>query len=243
MQTWHLDRDGDAPEPDHRPHVDEGTIVVYSDVSCAFAHLCVHRLHEARERTGADVRFVHRPFLLEEVNEFPIPKHFLDSEVPQIAPLDIEAGWKVWSELPERWPVSTLLAMEAVRAAAAQSPDAHEQLDRALRVAFFRDHRCITLRHVVLDVAEGCPAVDAGALADDLDAGAHRAALIADHREALRFVTGSPHLFLPDGSEVHNPGIEVSWSGDQGRGYPSVSVADAGVHERLVRQAARPRAA
>ena len=126
---WHLNRDSDPPEPDARPKVEAGTIVIYSDVSCAFAHVCVHRLHEARAQLGADVRFVHRPFLREEVNEFPIPKHLLDSEVPQIAPFDIDAGWRVWTELSETWPVSTALAMEAVRAAEEQSSEAHEQLD------------------------------------------------------------------------------------------------------------------
>lgn len=183
------------------------------------------------------MRFVHRPYVLEEVNEFPIPKHFLDSEVPQIAPLDMDAGWRVWTEPPETWPVSTLLAMEAVRAAAAQGPDAHEQLDRALRVAFFEQHECITLRHVILRIAERCPAVDARVLALALDAGEARHRLIEDHRDGLRFVRGSPHLFFSDGFAVHNPGIEVSWLGEQGTGYPRAALVDPRVHEELIRHA------
>ena len=236
--TWHLSRDNDAPDPEFRPAVEEGTIMIYSDLSCAFAHLCIHRLHEARARLGVDVHFVHRPFILEEVNEFPIPKHFLDSEVPQIAALDIEAGWRVWTEPPETWPVSTLLAMEAVRAAERQSPSAHEQLDRALRLAFFRDHLCISLRHVILRVAETCPAVDADVLASHLDRGLAREAVLADHREALRFVKGSPQLFFADGSTSHNPGIRVEWLGDQGTGYPDAQMLDTEIHVDLVRHAA-----
>ncbi len=235
--SWHLARGGEPPEPDARPTVEPGSIVIYSDVSCAFAHVCVHRLHEARAQLGADVRFVHRPFLLEEVNEFPIPKHFLDSEVPQIAPFDIDAGWRVWTELPETWPVTTALALEAVRAAEAQGAEAHEQLDRALRVAFFEQHRCISLRHVVLQVAETCAAVDVDALAQALDRGTARAALIEDHRDALRFVQGSPHLFFADGFAVHNPGFEVEWLGEQGQGYPHVRLTDRGVHADLIRRA------
>lgn len=218
--------------------VEPGTIVIYSDISCAFAHLCVHRLQQARQRLRLGVRFVHRPFLLEEVNEFPIPKAFLDSEVPQIAALDIEAGWRVWTELPETWPVSTTLAMEAVRAALRQGPTAHEQLDRALRLAFFRDHRCVSLRHVILQVAESCPAVDANRLALDLDSGASRAGLIADHRDALRFVKGSPQLFFADGSTIHNPGIRVEWLGEQGTGYPNTQLFDPDIHIDLIRHAA-----
>lgn len=236
--TWRLSRDGDPPEPHARPAVAPGTIAIYSDLSCAFAHVCVHRLHVAREQIGADVRFVHRPFILEEVNGFPIPKHFLDSEVPQIAPFDIDAGWKVWTQPPDTWPSSTLLAMEAVRAVEPQGPAAHEQLDRALRVAFFQQHRCISLRHVILEIAATCPAVDAGELADALDLGAAREAVIDDHRDALRFVQGSPHLFFADGSGVHNPGFDVEWLGEQGRGYPRVTQSDAGVHATLIARAA-----
>lgn len=235
--SWHLSRDGDPPEPDARPRVEPGTIVIYSDVSCAFAHLCVHRLHDARDRLGAAVRLVHRPFLLEEVNGFPIPKHFLDSEVPQIAPLDIDAGWRVWTELPETWPVSTALAMEAIRAAEEQGAEAHEQLDRAVRVAFFEEHRCISLRHVVLEVAESCAAVDVDQLADALDRGSARGPLIDDHRDGLRFVQGSPQLFFADGYTVHNPGIEVTWLGEQGHGYPEVDLTDPDAHADLIRRA------
>jgi predicted DsbA family dithiol-disulfide isomerase len=239
MSQRDLSRDGDPTHPDERPSVEPGTILVYSDLSCAFAHVCVHRLLAARDRLGADVRLVHRHYVLEEVNRFPIPKHFLDSEIPQIAPLDPDAGWKVYTELPSQWPLSTLLAMEAVRAVEVQGSDAHEQLDRALRVAFFRTHRCITLRHVILDIAEECAAVDADALADALDSGRCRQAVIDDHVEALRFVQGSPQLFLADGTTVHNPGIDVRWTAEQGEGYPVVAWSDPDVHESLVRSATR----
>jgi predicted DsbA family dithiol-disulfide isomerase len=237
LASWHLARQGEPADPDRCPAVEPGTIVIFSDLSCAFAHLCVHRLHEARLRMGADVRFVHRPFVLEEINEFPIPKHFLDSEVPQIAPLDITAGWRVWTEPPETWPVSTLLAMEAVQAAAEQSPAAHEQLDRALRRAFFDEHRCITMRHVVLEVAETCSAVDVDHLAGALDAGSCRASLMETFRAAREFVQGSPQLFFADGASVHNPGVDVTWHGDQGTGYPAVSWSDPTIHESLIRRA------
>lgn len=238
MEPHDLSRRGSARDPDRAVPVEPGTIVVFSDLSCAFAHLCVHRLLSARDRLGVDVRLVHKPFILEEVNAFPIPKHFLDSEVPQIAPLDFDAGWSVWNELPEKWPVSTLLAMEAVRAAAEQGPAAHEQLDRALRLAFFRDHRCITMRSVVLDVASQCGEVDVATLAEALDGGRHRGDLIADHRLALDVVAGSPHLFFADGDNVHNPGVEVAWLGEQGTGYPRIDSFDPTVHEELVRRAA-----
>lgn len=50
---------------------------------------------------------------------------------------------------------------------------------------------------------------------------------------------GSPHFFLADGSDVHNPGIELHWQGDPGAGFPVVDDDDPGVYDDLVQQAAK----
>lgn len=44
--------------------VPAGTLVVYSDIGCPWAHAAVHRLHEGRDRLGLTeaVRFDHRAF-------------------------------------------------------------------------------------------------------------------------------------------------------------------------------------
>jgi len=111
--------------------------------------------------------------------------------------------------------------------------------DRALRQALFRDSRCIALRHVILEVAEGCDRVDAAALKADLDAGTARGPMLADYEAHAGDVQGSPHLFLADGSDVHNPGIQIGWSGGgEGRGFPVVESDDPSVWDDLVRRAA-----
>jgi len=51
-------------------------------------------------------------------------------------------------------------------------------------------------------------------------------------------VQGSPHLFLPDGTDVHNPGIEVRWEGPWASGYPIAKVTDPAWPEKLLRAAA-----
>src|SRR4051794_17352876 len=126
-----------------------GTIVLFSDIACPWATVAVERFHEARERTGCDVRLVHRAFPLELVNEQATPKPTLDAEIPVTAKL-VKGVFRSWSGQLHEWPVTTLLALEAVRAAG----DRAEVLDRALRFAFFHDSRCISLRSVLLDVAE-----------------------------------------------------------------------------------------
>lgn len=132
--------------------VPPATIVVWSDLACPWAHVAVHRLHRARRALDLDgvVRFDHRPFVLEIANSRPTPKRVLDAEIPVAGALEPGAGWEVWQDDPSRWPVTTLLPLEAVQAAKEQGSGAAEELDRALRVAFFGHSRCISLRSVVL---------------------------------------------------------------------------------------------
>ena len=222
-----------APEP--------GTIVVWSDIGCPWATLAVHRLHATRTRLGLDgwVVLEHRVFALELENRRATPYRTLAAEVPVVGGADPTAPFRLWRRSPWEWPVTTLPALEAVQAARAQGPEAAETLDLALRRAMFAESRCVSLHHVVVDVAEGCDGVDAGRLADDLDAGRARRAVVDQHREAAAAgVQGSPHLFLPDGTDAFNPGIEMHWTGEHGEGFPVIDADDAAVYERLLSAAA-----
>lgn len=214
--------------------VPPATIVVWSDLACPWAHVAVHRLHRARRALDLDgvVRFDHRPFVLEIANSRPTPKRVLDAEIPVAGALEPGAGWEVWQDDPSRWPVTTLLPLEAVQAAKEQGSGAAEELDRALRVAFFGHSRCISLRSVVLDVDRLRVALD--------DGRARR--LVLDHHHAATApgsgVSGSPHLFLPDGGDAHNPGVELRWEGEHGRGFPVVVADDPAVYTELLQRAA-----
>lgn len=94
---------------------------------------------------------------------------------------------------------------------------------------------------MILRAAAGCPAVDVDALGAALDSGRARQAVVDQHRlaEAAEEVDGSPHLFLSDGTACHNPGIEMHWQGEQGRGFPVVTTYDPSVYGDLLAQAAR----
>jgi predicted DsbA family dithiol-disulfide isomerase len=216
------------------------TIALFSDVGCPWAHLAVYRLLEARERLGLedDVVLDHRAFPLELFNRRPTPRRIVSAEVPVVGALDPRAGWQVWQGDLATWPVTTLLALEAVQAAKEQGPAASERLDRGLRVAFFGQSRCISMRHVILEVAEE-GGLDQEALAEALDSGRARRAVF-DHCAVASGdeVAGSPHVFLPDGTDVHNPGIEMEWTGEHGIGFPVVAKDDPSVYEELVARAA-----
>jgi len=218
-----------------------GTIVVYSDIGCPWAHLAVYRLLRARSTLGLDGAVVldHRVFALEVVNRQPTPKLILDAETVAVGTLDPGARWQLWQQEVHSYPVTTLPAMEAVQAAKEQGLAASEQLDRALRVAFFGQSRCISVRAVILEVAESCDAVDAGAVAAAIDDGRARRAVMDQHQLGMSpAVDGSPHVFLADGTDVHNPGIEMHWQGDKGKGFPVVTRDQPSVYGDLLRRAA-----
>lgn len=226
-----------------------GTIVVYSDIVCPWAHVAVARLHRVRAELGLedDVRFDHRAFPLEVFNEQPTPRRSLEAEIPVAGALEPEAGWQLWQGDPSTWPVTALPALEAVQAAKTVcGPDltASERLDRALRTAFFGQSRCISMRHVVLEVANEALGADlAESLREAIDSGVARSAVL-DQCETARTadeVKGSPHLFLTDGTNAHNPGIQMHWVGEHGRGFPVVDGDDPSVYKSLLEAAARAR--
>jgi predicted DsbA family dithiol-disulfide isomerase len=215
-----------------------GTVVVWTDVVCAWSTVALHRFYAARARLGLDdaVRVDHRLFLLEDVNRFAIPQRMLDAEIPVVGRLEPDLGLSPWAGEPAAWPVTFLPADEAVHAAKQQSLAAAEQLDMALRLAFFRDSRCLSMLHEVVDVAGGCDLVDADEIAAALDDGRARAPMMAGYRAHRDEVQGSPHFFLADGSDVHNPGIEMH--PDEAGGYPVVDSDDPSAYDDLVRRAA-----
>ncbi len=221
--------------------VDPATVVVFADIGCPWAHLAVYRLHETRARLGLQdrVRFDIRAFPLEFFNTQPTPKLVLEAETVAVGTLAPRAGWQLWQEPDHRYPVTTLPALEAVEAAKEQGLRASEQLDRALRTAFFGASRTISMRHVIEEVALGCSELDTPKLMEALDDGRARRAVMDQAQVAQGdLVQGSPHLFLPDGTNVHNPGIEMHWEGEHGKGFPLIESDDPAIYEQLLQRAA-----
>ena len=220
--------------------IEPSTIVLFADTGCPWAHVCVHRLHRKRAELGLEdrVRFDLRAFPLEVFNRQPTPKKVLDAEIPVAGALEPEAGWAMWQGPEHAYPVTMLPALEAVQAAKEQGLRASEELDRALRIAFFGAGRNVSMRHEILAVAEHLAAVDENHLAEALDAGRARPAVMEQCSQSEGdVVKGSPHVFMPDGSDVHNPGIDLEWHGEHGKGFPVVKSDDPSVYEDIFARA------
>ncbi len=124
-----------------------GTIVVFSDLACPFAHVLLHRLRTARTRIGLDddIRIDHHAFPIELLNRAPGTRHGSDSEIPVLGALEPDAGWQLWQGSDYHYPSTMLPAFEAVQAAKRQSLRASERLDAALRRSFWQHSRPISI--------------------------------------------------------------------------------------------------
>jgi predicted DsbA family dithiol-disulfide isomerase len=218
-------------------------MTVWSDVGCPWATLALFRLRAAIEAARADLLIDHRVFPLELINDRPTPKRALDIETTVIGSHEPGLGWRPWRARPETYPVTTLPALEAVQAA--KDPRigglvASAALDWALREAFYVGSRCISLVTEVLAVARGCDGIDQPALAEALRSGRYRASIFADLDIARGgAIKGSPHVFLADGTDAHNPGVEIGWTRAPGDGYPIIVSDEPAVWADLVRRATR----
>lgn len=211
-------------------------VVLWSDIACPWATAFVSRWRAACERNGVPFELDHRPLPLELVNERPTPKMVLDAEIPVVGALVPDFEMRTWTGASSEYPVTSLLALEAVQAAKEQSLAASTALDVGLRAALFAESRCISLRHVILDVAARTEGLDVAVLTAALDSGRMRPLIIDQWLEAKAgHVEGSPHVFLPDGSDVLNPGVTFHWQGEPGEGgYPVVDSDDESVYDSLV---------
>jgi predicted DsbA family dithiol-disulfide isomerase len=192
-------------------------VTLWSDIACPWATVFVTRWQAACERAGVAIPIDHRAFPLELVNERPTPKLTLEAEIPVAGALVTDLEMRLWTEPDFTYPVTTLLALEAVQAAKEQSLEVSTALDRALRAA-----------------------MDVDRLAEALDSGRCRQQVMRDLAEATSSdrIKGSPHVFLADGTDAHNPGITLHWEGKPGEGgYPIVDSDDASVIDGLVAKA------
>ena len=202
-----------------------------SDIHCPWANVCVQRLRRTRDALGLDLVLRHLYWPLELVNERGTPRDILNAELPVLAQLEPDdfAAWR-----GADWPTTFLPAFELVKAAQEQGLRAAEDLDAALRYAFFREHRNLSLRTALLAVAADVPGLDQDALREAYDSGRTRRVVLQEYEEVTRRgIEGSPEVYLPGGQRVHNPGIEKRWL----HGIPHVLSEDRGVYEHLLRAA------
>ena len=227
-------------------------VALYADLACPYAYITAYRLRTLRDEYHGRLIIEHKSLALEYVNRQPTPKQTLDSECPVLMLAEPELAWEPWHALLSEWPVTMWPAFEAVKCAERQDMTLADDLDWAIRDAFFAGSRCISMRHVLLDLAEHVGlAMDR--FTRDFDSGQAKGLVIEEARagwETLK-VAGSPTLILPSGRQVSTaaelglPEVEVD-ERRYGRvtGYQAAPCAGAdclALYRRLLDEAATAR--
>lgn len=183
-------------------------IAMYADLACPYAYIAAFRLRQLRDVYRGRVIVQHKALALEFVNRQPTPKLVLDSEIPILMVQQPDLPWEPWHAPLTHWPVTIWPAFEAVKCAERQSFELADDLDWALRTALFVESRCISMRYVVLELAERV-GLEMSRFTADLDSGQAKPQVIAETREGWERlkVEGSPTFVLPSGRQVSNLGL------------------------------------
>lgn len=178
------------------------TIALYSDVHCPYAYITAYRLRQLRDEYRGEIRIEHKSLALEYVNKRSTPRGILSEETPVLLLEEPAIPYQPWSRPDSEFPVTMWAAFEAVKCAANQSDDHAYELDWLIRKAFFADSVCISMHHVLFELAEQA-GLDMVRFDDDFMNGTFRRETYEDARmgwEQLK-VEGSPTFVLPSGEQ------------------------------------------
>ena len=183
-------------------------IAMYSDLACPYAYIAAFRLRQLRGEYRGRVTIEHKALALEYVNRQPTPKPVLDSEISVLMLQQPDLAWEPWHAPLTQWPVTLWPAFEAVKCAERQSFELASDLDWAIRTALFVESRCISMRYVLLELAERV-GLEMSHFTADFDSGQAKPLVIAEAREGWERlkVEGSPTFVLPSGRQLSNLGL------------------------------------
>lgn len=212
------------------------TVTIWSDIHCPWATTVVHRLRVARDAHYPDVVLDQRPWPLELVNSEGTPRRIVVEEVAVLANHEPDL-FSSYSN--DSWPSTFLPAFELIAAARrVHGLRGAEDVDYALRVAFFRDSVDVSVEAGLakaLDLAHTLnPSIDRQSVITCWREGAVRADVYADYiRSKSLPIQGSPQVFWPDGATTHNPGLtDHEWV----RGIPRLHADDTTAAANLLQQ-------
>jgi predicted DsbA family dithiol-disulfide isomerase len=173
----------------------------------------VYRLRKIWPEYANRVRIAWRALSLELHNRESTPKNIVDIEIPLMARQEPDLPIGPWQAAEWQYPATILPAFEALRCAELQGDSLAWEFSGGLRKAFFAHSRCISMRHVLVDLSREC-GLDVARFSRDWDSGAQRPMIIAESQRGWEQVKvqGSPTFVLPSGRTIHNPGgLRVTW--------------------------------
>jgi predicted DsbA family dithiol-disulfide isomerase len=200
----------------------EVLVDAWSDIHCPWALVCIHRLRAARDELGlTDVVINPRPWPLEWVNERGTPRDIVTIETIVLA-AEEPSLFSAYDN--PSWPSTFLPAFELVAAARrVGGPRLAEEVDYALRIAFFRDGVDVSIAaglQYSLDLATANYTVPVKTIIQTWSSQPVRRQVLAEYEASKMLpIQGSPQIFWPNGETHHNPGLSNhTWE----RGIPRI---------------------
>jgi predicted DsbA family dithiol-disulfide isomerase len=193
------------------------TLEVFSDLACPWGYLASFRLGQLEAEWRGRVRLAWRCLSLEVVNSRGTSKYTLDQELPYLLQVEPDIPARPWRRAEWEYPVTMLPAFEALKCAEAQGEEAANAFNWAVRRAFFAESRCVSLRHILLDIAREA-GLDVAQFTYDLDTGYYKHLVIKESERGWHMlkVKGSPTLVLPSGVQRPYPAIpELLWDAEE----------------------------
>lgn len=192
-------------------------VSLYSDLGCPFAYLLVFRLRQLENEYRDRLVIERKSLSLEFVNREPTPMRVLENELPLVMFNEPEIPYEPWHAPASEWPVTIWPAFEAVKCAERQGLEAAAELDWLIRRAFFAESRCISMRHVLLELAEEA-GLDRQRFQEDFDSGVAKGQVAQEANAGWHElkVPGSPTLVLPSGEMLSDLGLpDVQLDGER----------------------------
>ena len=174
----------------------------------------MYRLRRLWPEYRGRLRVAWKALALEIKNEQPTPKFILDQENPLMAQQEPDLPIGPWRAADWQYPATLMPGFEALACAERQGDDPAWEFSWRVRAAFFAESRCVSMRHVLREIA-GESGLDLARFTRDWDSGVQRSKVLAESHtgwEVLK-VEGSPTFVLPSGRHVHNPAaLKATWS-------------------------------
>jgi DSBA-like thioredoxin domain len=175
------------------------TVEVFADISCPFTHLGLAMVADTLAETspGADIRV--RAWPLEWVNGSPLDAAATGEKIEALRAqlgTDRFSGFRT-----DRWPATTIPALNLAAAAYETDPFTGLRVSLALRSALFEQGEDVSDGQVLSEIAASFdlapPLVEPSA------------AVLADYSEGQhRLVSGSPHFWI-DGHDYFCPSLDL----------------------------------
>lgn len=174
-------------------------ITVYSDYLCPWCWPAAVNLKKLREEFGEQVRIVHKAFLLrpgDEKREFSAYhlQHRVAAEKATGLPFHVP-------RVGDPYPRGSTFALEAAKWVAEHHPEKSEAFDLALFRAFFQCCADVSSAPILAKLASDL-GMDGAALVQAVQAKTYRAAVQADHDEAIALGINSIPAVLIGSSSV-----------------------------------------